>query len=468
MGKKRLNPINQNKKKVCIRFRNQELNNLREHLLADLENEHYACLFAKRQVVKDLYIFTVVEAVFPNHSSYIDQGQSSLHLDGSFMRQMLLEVDSRMDVDSIIDVHTHPFSAESARFSGIDDRDENAFVKYLDNEAADIFYASIVFSQNMYAARYWEMGNNSQAVCYPAIINTQKASEQIRSFDEGTFSAQGNQIVGDMFNRSVLTLGLDVMRTITQGQEISIVGVGGIGSIMAEHLIHMGFNKINLIDFDILEISNLNRVVGVKYSDATSKRLKVEAIRDNLQLINPQAVINAYPLNVFDVEVEYVIARSNWILVATDNHASRYHVQNLAFKYYVPFITSGVNITVENQRILDMSGEVILVHIGDRVCLNCLKRINYNEVAKVIHPDSNVRVGLINSGYVKGKDIKEPAVKTLNTHLATMAVDVLINQYTERRNDSVILVYEENEFPTIYEDRESLENRSLHCSICGD
>lgn len=38
------------------------------------------------------------------------------------------------------------------------------------------------------------------------------------------------------------------------GQHISVVGVGGIGSIIAEHLVHMGFSHINLIDFDTLEL----------------------------------------------------------------------------------------------------------------------------------------------------------------------------------------------------------------------
>ena len=127
---------------------------------------------------------------------------------------------------------------------------------------------------------------------------------------------------------------------------------------------------------------------------------------------------------------------------------------------------AGVNITVSNDVITDMSGEVILIRIGDKVCLTCLKRINFNEVAKELHPDEAVRAGLVAKGYVKGKDIKEPAVKTLNTHIATMAVDTLVNQYTERRKDSIILVYEDNEYPTIYEDKTSIENRNRSCSVC--
>ncbi len=65
-------------------------------------------------------------------------------------------------------------------------------------------------------------------------------------------------------------------------QVISIVGVGGLGSIIAEHLIHMGFHEINLIDPDVLEVSNLNRVVGAYYEDAQQKRYKVDVVKRHL------------------------------------------------------------------------------------------------------------------------------------------------------------------------------------------
>lgn len=113
-----------------------------------------------------------------------------------------------------------------------------------------------------------------------------------------------------------------------------------------------------------------------------------------------------------------------------------------------------------------MSGEVILIRMGDRVCLTCLKRLKFNEIAKQIHPDKNVREGLVHKGYVQGLDVKEPAVKTFNTHLATLAVDTLINQYIERQRDAVIRVFEDNIAPVIYEDVDSVRERNLSCNIC--
>lgn len=449
--------------KYQIKFQNQALNELRKNLLADLSNEYYACLLAKRNVISDLCVITVIEAVYPDIDFYKNQGVASLRVSWDFMRKVLLTAYKRIDVDTVIDVHTHPFSRAGAFFSGTDDRDEETFAKYLKNEAPELHYASIVFSQTNYQARYWEVNKKNIPVHYPAFIKTQKISENIPSSDMKNFREKN---INDMFNRSVLALGLENMRKIADNQKISVVGVGGIGSIIAEHLVHTGFNYINLIDFDTLELTNLNRIVGVTYEDAVKKRSKVDVIKKHLENINPSVTVNAYKNNVFDSEVEYALANSDWIMVATDNHASRFHIQELAFKYYVPFITAGVNITVDDRVIKDMSGEVILIHVGDKVCLTCLRRLKFNEIAKEIHPDPKVREGLVRKGYVTGSDVKEPAVKTLNTHLATMAVDVLINQYTERHKDSIITVYEDNNFPTIYEDVGSVTNRDLHCNVC--
>ena len=450
---------------VQIKFKNQDLAKLRHSLLSDLSREYYACLLGKRNIIDNLCIITVHDIYFPDAEFYKNQSGASLRVSGDFLRERLLEIDKRLDIDTIIDVHTHPFSKDNVWFSGTDDRDEINFVKYLNDEGANIFYASIVLSQTDYKARYWFLKNN-RVINVPAFIKTQKASESIPSSDN-KFSAEKSKVeIGEMFNRSVLALGLDNMRLITGDQKISVLGVGGIGSIIAEHLIHMGFHHINLIDFDTLEISNLNRIVAATYDDAIKQRVKVDAIKNNLLKINPKAKINAVNKNVFDSSVEKIIATSDWLMVATDNHASRFHIQQLAFKYYVPFITAGVNITVADEKIIDMSGEVILIRMGDRVCLSCLNRLKPNEIYKEIHPDKAVREGLVRKGYVQGADVKEPAVKTLNTMVATLATDILINQYTERQRDVVITVYENNSAPTIYEDISGVKRRSLSCSVC--
>jgi molybdopterin/thiamine biosynthesis adenylyltransferase len=457
--------------RYLIKFKQGDLAYLRERLLADRSREHFAVLLGKTQKIDGYTIINVIDLLFPARSDYTQQSMALLRIRKDFIHRALVELTSRYDVDTIIDVHTHPFSPGSVAFSATDDGDEKTFFRFLKQTFAGLHYASIVLSQSKYSARVW-MLNSGAIVARKALLKTQTSPENIASADfrEDTDEHYEKTVVtgtDGFFNRSALALGLDVMRAIMHQQVISIVGVGGLGSVVAEHLIHMGFHAINLIDPDVLELSNLNRVVGAYYEDAEQQRYKVDVVRRHLTHINPKATIRVYKQDVHDKEVESVLALSDWMIVATDNHASRLKAQELSIRYFVPLISLGVNITVKGNSIEDMSGEVITARVGDYLCLQCLNRIHPIKVASERHPDHAIREELVKRGYVTGKDIKEPAVKTLNTFLATMAVEVLVNQYTDARRHVPVLVYENNGSMSIYEDRESVQQRNKRCFLCN-
>jgi molybdopterin/thiamine biosynthesis adenylyltransferase len=449
---------------INIKFKLGEMAKLRDRLLADLSNEAFALILAKTERINNLEIIKVIDIIYPTKADYKSRNIAFLNVKENFFIDALKELQSRYDVDTIVDVHTHPFAKDSVRFSHVDDTDEITFKKFLDENFDDIHYASIVFSQNEYSARKWDTLKSKKIVNETAFIKTQLTEEMIKSSDE---KSSNNNIDTKMFDRGILALGIDNLRKITSNQKITIVGAGGTGSVIAESLIHMGFNYINLIDNDILEISNMNRIVGAYYQDAVDGKYKVDVIASHLLKINPHATINRYNNDIYDEEMESVLAQSDWIIMATDNHSSRFHAQNIAFKYFVPFLSVGVNITVQENQITDESGEVIVVRMGDRVCLKCLERINNIKVAYEREPEDEISQALLKKGYVDGKDIKEPAVKTLNSILGQMTVDILVNQYTNRLRHQTISVYERNISSMIYEDKESLKNRSLNCAICG-
>lgn len=447
-----------------IRFKHTALSCLHGKLLNETTDERFAVLLAKKEEVDGLEIFTVLDCFHPPETSYAIQSSVSLRVDGEFMNRVLIQAIKRLDVDTVIDCHTHPFAQAGVHFSGIDDADEKKFLRYLHEENLRLNYASIVFSRTDYEARVWKMNSRNKPECYPAIIETQTAPESIirtgETLPEGGFH-------DEMFDRGVRALGIDTFRMMSSGQTITVVGAGGLGSIIADLLVSTGFSRVNLIDHDNLELTNLNRITGATYADASEGKSKVEAIAQHLRSINPKVEIGCYQNKISDQEMERVVANSSFVIVATDNHSSRLQVQQLCFKYFVPFISAGVNITVDSGRVTDTSGEVILVRMGDEVCLSCLGRVNYNKVAHETHPDPAVRNGLVERGYVTGIDVKEPAVKTLNSHIAATAVDTLVKQYTEQRAP-VITVYEDNYgVPSMYEDKESLQARPTNCATCS-
>ena len=64
---------------------------------------------------------------------------------------------------------------------------------------------------------------------------------------------------------------------------MGIIGVGSVGSIIAECLARIGISHIKLIDFDVVEEHNLDRLLHASSYDVARRRLKVEAVADALQ-----------------------------------------------------------------------------------------------------------------------------------------------------------------------------------------
>ena len=74
-----------------------------------------------------------------------------------------------------------------------------------------------------------------------------------------------------------------------QKQHVVIIGMGGIGCPTAQYLLATGIKKITLIDYDCVEINNLNRQILYSINDLGRK--KVEVAKNKLKGINPSCNI---------------------------------------------------------------------------------------------------------------------------------------------------------------------------------
>lgn len=93
-----------------------------------------------------------------------------------------------------------------------------------------------------------------------------------------------------IYNRSRLLLGNETMSRLGHAKVI-IFGVGGVGSWCAEALVRSGVTDITIVDSDRVCITNINRQLMA--TTATVGKVKVDALKEHLLLINPQARIDA-------------------------------------------------------------------------------------------------------------------------------------------------------------------------------
>ncbi len=82
----------------------------------------------------------------------------------------------------------------------------------------------------------------------------------------------------------------EVQQKIKQGK-VGIAGAGGLGSHVAIALVRVGIGQLTIVDFDVVEPSNLNRQ---QYFIDQIGKPKVMALKENLQRINPACRINIF------------------------------------------------------------------------------------------------------------------------------------------------------------------------------
>jgi molybdopterin/thiamine biosynthesis adenylyltransferase/rhodanese-related sulfurtransferase len=108
---------------------------------------------------------------------------------------------------------------------------------------------------------------------------------------------------------------------------ILVIGTGGLGSPVALYLAAAGVGRIGLIDYDVVDFSNLQR--QVIHGSAAIGKLKVESARDRMLDINPDIQVEVYN-EPFTSENAMRIAQDYDILIdGTDNFPTRYLVNDV-------------------------------------------------------------------------------------------------------------------------------------------
>ncbi len=93
------------------------------------------------------------------------------------------------------------------------------------------------------------------------------------------------------FIRTGLLIGDEGLQKLKESK-VAIFGVGGVGGYVAEALARCGVGALDLIDDDVVSLSNINRQIIALHS--TVGKAKVEVMAERIRDINPAAVVNAH------------------------------------------------------------------------------------------------------------------------------------------------------------------------------
>jgi len=105
-----------------------------------------------------------------------------------------------------------------------------------------------------------------------------------------------------------------------------VVGVGGLGSPLAIYLAAAGVGRIGLVDFDDVDLSNLQR--QILYETRDVGRPKIEIARQRLLAINPHVEVEAHAVRLSSENALEILAPYDLVIDGTDNFATRYLVND--------------------------------------------------------------------------------------------------------------------------------------------
>ena len=149
------------------------------------------------------------------------------------------------------------------------------------------------------------------------------------------------------YSRQILLKQVDVAGQLRlKNSKILIVGLGGLGSPVALYLAAAGVGELYLADFDVLDLSNLQR--QIVHSHAALDTLKVESAQARLQGLNPLITVHTLKDKLDSDNLPEVLRQVDLVLDCTDNFTIRGELNAACFAAGKP-VVSGAAIRSEGQ-----------------------------------------------------------------------------------------------------------------------
>jgi len=154
-----------------------------------------------------------------------------------------------------------------------------------------------------------------------------------------------------------------------EGQErlkqakVIIAGIGGLGSAAAIYLAAAGVGTIRIVDYDKVELSNLNR--QVLHWDKDIGQNKADSATEKLSQLNQEVKIEAITETINKASIAHLVSGFDLIVDAMDNLPTRYLLNKVAIDSQIPLFHGAV---------YGLEGRAMTIIPGQTACLKCVYR----------------------------------------------------------------------------------------------
>jgi len=348
-----------------------------------------------------LHRLVVREAWWPSAEDYVERSSIRAELRPQVVAEAMQR--ARRTGESIVFVHSHPFALNT--FSETDDSGEERLAAFLADRTPGVTHASMLVTPTRTIARVLGTHTALDVVGVGPTMSGTRTDEALA--------------IDPRFDRQVRVFGAAGQSQL-RSLRVGIVGLGGTGSVVLEQLAHLGVSRFLLLDPDVVEQTNLNRLVGATTNDMGQPKVDVGAAL--VRRINPSAQVDARRGSALLARTAEELTDVDFMFGCTDTHGSRAVLNQLAYQYLVPMIDMGVVIAASTRGVSHVIGRTQMLAPGIG-CLLC---------GSLLNPEA-VRVDLLTDferqrdPYVAGLSEPAPAVISLNSTVASFAVTMFLS-----------------------------------------
>lgn len=438
------------KMKCHIRIAQEHFDTLHRHLFPGDNDEHGAVLLAGTSRTNGQLTLLIREVHLAVDGVDYTEGKIGYRaLNPSFIHRLITR--ARDEKLVYLAVHNH-FGDYQVDFSQVDlDSHERGYPALI-QIARGLPVGALVFGRRSVAADLWISTTSRKRIDDFVIVG--RAIQRLRSKPEN--DTAGSSVIHD---RQVRMFGKSGQLQLSQA-EVAVVGLGGLGSLVAEYLARLGVGRFILVDSDAVEESNLSRIVGASMADARKRTSKVNVAKRLILAANKDAKVTPIVDDVAKESIAKKLVNCDYLFLAADSMRARLVFNALVHQYLIPGVQLGSKIRQNPDGTLaDVMSANRPIRPGHG-CLWCNQLIDPTALAKEAKSDDERKA------QEYGVEEPNPSVISLNAIAAAHGVNDFMLDYLALRSNASQILYEH--FHCLSEKRDLVQPRTdLDCSECS-
>jgi molybdopterin/thiamine biosynthesis adenylyltransferase len=261
----------------------------------------------------------------------------------------------------------------------------------------------------------------------------------------------------ERYSRNELLFGKEGQERV-RSTHVAVVGVGGLGSHVVQQLTYLGVERLTLIDADIVEESNLNRLIGATPTDVGQPKVTVGARL--VTSINPAAQACTYVDALKAEDARGAVGKADVVFGCVDRDLARLELTNLSSHASRPYFDAASDSGDDGG--LWYGGRIVFSN-GDG-CLSCLGLLDQKEITRdSLSPELRAAHDTTYGLDSNALDRAGPSVVSVNGVVASLVVTLFLEFVAGIQEPPRHLIYL-GEKRTL---RQSVDPPKAGCFYCG-